>query len=166
MSAKNVVSLRSAAQHRHIVENLFHYYVYDLAEYGKWPCGSDGQYSYNASLLDPHWERKDHWPFLIYHAEELAGFCLLRRYPHNLERYDIDQFFILRKFKGMGVGKEAFRLAVQHRPGLWQTRVMFENTAALQFWRSAIGSVSKGNFDEHILLDDDLEMHFILYEVH
>jgi predicted acetyltransferase len=46
----------------------------------------------------------------------------------------------------MGVGKEAFRLAVTERPGYWQTRVMLENTAALRFWRSAIASVSGGEF--------------------
>ena len=160
-----MISLKPATHDRHIVENLFRYYVYDLAESGKWPCGSDGNYGFNVSLLDPHWSRDDHWPYLIYHGDELAGFCLIRRYPNHLERYDIDQFFILRRFKGMGVGKEAFRLAVSMRPGLWQTRVMLENTGALTFWRSVIGQFTGGIFAESILPDDDLPMHFILYEV-
>lgn len=65
----------------------------------------------------------------------------------------------------MGVAKEAFRLAVSDRPGLWQTRVMLKNTSALQFWRSAVNSVSDGNFQERILADYDLDMHFFLYEI-
>ena len=162
---KNMVSLRSAKQHRQIVENLFRYYVYDLSEFSRWPCNDDGNYSFKSALLDPHWDRHDHWPYLVYCGDELAGFCLLRRYPCDLERYDIDQFFIIRRFRGLGVAKEAFRLAVSGKPGLWQTRVMLENKPALQFWRSAVDSVSRGNFQEKILTDADLDMHFFLYEI-
>lgn len=165
MAADKKVSLKSAENHRQIVENLFKYYVYDLAEFGKWPCGADGSYSYPSSLLNPHWSREDHWPYLIYHGEELAGFCLLRLYPYNTAYYDIDQFFILRKFKGMGIGQEAFRQAVSARPGVWQTRVMLENIPALNFWRSVIGSVTNGDFQEDIQPDNDLNMHFITYHI-
>lgn len=161
----NRVSLHSAVHHRQIVENLFLYYVYDLSEFSRALCNNDGSYSFKSSSLDPHWSRNDHWPYLVYCGEELAGFCLVRRYPYDLQRYDIDQFFIIRRFRGMGVAKEAFRLAESDRPGLWQTRVMLENTSALQFWRSAVNSVSEGNFQERILADYDLDMHFFLYEI-
>ena len=165
MTVSKRVSLVSAKNRRHIIENLFHYYVYDLAEFGKWPCGADGIYTYNSSLLDPYWQHNDHWPYLIYYDDQLAGFCLLRRYPPNPERYDIDQFFISRTFKGRGVGKAAFYLAVSHFPGAWQTRVMLDNYPALNFWRSAINTLTDGLFQEEILKDDDLNMHFITYNV-
>jgi len=160
-----LVKLIPAIEHRHIVENLFTYYVYDLSESGQWPCGHDGLYSYNPALLEPYWSDDHHWPWLIYSDDELAGFCLLRRYPDNPERFDIDQFFVLRKFKGQGVGKEAFHLAVKGLPGLWQTRVLLENTPALNFWRSAINSLTQGHYEERVMLDRDLPMHFIFYQV-
>jgi predicted acetyltransferase len=159
------VTLQSAEHHRQIVENLFRYYVYDLSEFSRRPCNDDGNYSFSSSLLDPHWSRDDHWPYLVYCGEELAGFCLVRHYPYDLQRYDIDQFFIIRRFRGMGVAKEAFRLAVSDRPGLWQTRVMLENISALQFWRSAINSVCAGLCEERIQADYDLDMHFLMYEI-
>lgn len=165
MAVNNKVSLKSAEHHRNIIENLFRYYVYSLAQTGKWPCGADGNYGYPASLLDPHWSRDDHWPYLIYHDDELAGFCLLRRYPYSPEIYDIDQFFILGKFKGMGVGDEAFRQAVSARPGRWQTRVLIENIPALNFWRSVISAITQGQYQEDIRPDDDLDMHFITYQI-
>lgn len=158
------VRLICAKNHRHIIENLFTYYVYDLAETGKWACGENGRYGFNPALLEPYWSEENHWPWLIYCEDEIAGFCLLRRYPAAPGRYDIDQFFVLRKFKGEGVGKAAFRLAVATMPGLWQTRVLLENMPALNFWRSAIGSLTHGNYEEKIMNDDDLAMHFILYE--
>lgn len=159
------IRLVSAKDHRHIIENLFHYYVYELAGFGKWPCSSDGVYTYNPSLLNPYWQRQDHWPYLIYHCDELAGFCLLRRYPLNQERYDIDQFFIISRFKGSGIGKAAFKLAVSKYPGAWQTRVMLENLPALKFWRSVINSLTEGEFKEQIATDYDLQMHFITYDI-
>ncbi len=159
------VQLRPAKEYRPIVENLFTYYVYDLSESGQWPCGLDGRYEYSPALLEPYWSDEHHWPWLIYHDEELAGFCLLRRYPDNVDRFDIDQFFVLRKFKGQGVGKEAFRLAVTGQPGLWQTRVLLENTPALNFWRSAIDSLTQGQYEEKVMQDRDLPMHFIFYNV-
>ncbi|MGV8926140.1 MAG: GNAT family N-acetyltransferase [Ewingella sp.] len=159
------VQLKSAKEHRHIIENLFTYYVYDLSESGRWPCGNDGRYGYSLTLLDPYWSDEYHWPWLIYSDEELAGFCLLRRYPDNLDRFDIDQFFVLRKFKGRGVGKEAFLLAVTGLPGLWQTRVLLENISALNFWRSAISSLTHGQYEEKVMPDRNLPMHFIFYQV-
>lgn len=63
------------------------------------------------------------------------------------------------------MAKQAFRLAVSSKPGLWQTRVMLENSVALPFWRSAIRAVSQGEVSEQIQADDDLEMHFIFYEI-
>ncbi len=154
-----------AKAHRNIVENLFPYYVYDLSAQSQWPCGDDGRYGFNTALLDPHWSRDDHWPWLIYCGDELAGFCLLRRYPNNPERYDIDQFFVLRKFKGQGIGKRAFELAVSAMPGLWQTRVLVENTAALHFWRGAINALTHGQYQQQIMPDGDLPMHFLYYQI-
>ncbi|MFS2225987.1 GNAT family N-acetyltransferase [Pantoea sp. B65] len=159
------IQLKSARNHRDIIENLFTYYVYDLAQSGQWPCGADGRYAYNPALLDAHWQRDDHWPWLIYCRDELAGFCLLRRYPANPQRYDIDQFFILRKFTGQGIGKRAFQLAVRTMPGLWQTRVLLENLPALHFWRSAIGSMTRQQYQQQVLPDGDLPMHFIYYQI-
>lgn len=91
-------------EERKILENLFFYYIYDMSEYMKWNPDHEGKFSYDPSSFDLYWQQKDHIPYFIYVDTELAGFVLVRRYPSDLSTYDVAQFFVLRKFKGQGVG--------------------------------------------------------------
>lgn len=92
---------------RRILESLFQYYVYDMSKFLALSLNKDGQYNVNRAQLDRYWQRDDHVPFFIYVGSKIAGFALIRRYPTNLSVYDIEQFFVLKKFKGKGVGKAA-----------------------------------------------------------
>lgn len=149
---------------RHILENLFPYYVYDMSEYMGWSPNSDGLYTFKPASLDPYWAKADHVPYFIFFDGELAGFVLLRGYPNQSEVYDIEQFFVLRKFKGKGVGKRALAELCSRYLGKWQIRVLKENTAALKFWLSAVMNVVDNNYEHSLDTDVDLEMHFIRFE--
>ena len=149
---------------RHILENLFPYYVYDMSEYMGWSPNSDGLYAFKSTSLDPYWTQAKHIPYFIYADKELAGFVLLRDYPDKSEVYDIEQFFVLRKFKGKGIGKMAVVELFGRYPGKWQIRVLKENTAALKFWLSAVMNVVDNNYELSLDIDVDLEMHFIRFE--
>lgn len=59
---------------RNILENLFFYYLYDMSEYMGWNPDPTGKFAYNASILDPFWQQKDHIPYFIYVNNELAVF--------------------------------------------------------------------------------------------
>jgi predicted acetyltransferase len=160
------VELVSASKlDKKIVYNLFRYYVYDMSEYMGWNPSKEGIYGSNTSLLEIYWENDDHYPYLVYCNDELAGFSLLRKYPADKELYDIGQFFVLRKFKRKGVGGKAFELSVSKYPGKWLTRVLLDNTGALKFWLSAIAQITNDNFSQAIEQDEDLNMHFIRYNI-
>ena len=58
----------------------------------------------------------------------------MRKYPANQSVFDIEHFFVLRKFKGQGVGKCAFKDVVTRYPDQWQIRVLKENESGLRFW--------------------------------
>ncbi len=148
-----------------VVSNLFQYYVYDMSEYMGWNPAPNGKFAVNSLLISEYWTRDEHYPLLIFADDELAGFSLLRRYPDDSIIYDIGQFFILRKFKGQGIGREAFRLSVTHFPGQWLTRVLIGNDAALKFWTAVIGEITNGEYRVTQEQDFDLTMHFIRYEI-
>ncbi|WP_321969340.1 GNAT family N-acetyltransferase [Photobacterium angustum] len=93
------------AESRHILENMFPYYVYDMSEFMGWSPNAEGVYAFKAESLNSYWSNADHTPYFIYADQELAGFVLVRKYPTNQNVFDIEQFFVLRKFKGQGVGK-------------------------------------------------------------
>ncbi len=152
-------------EERHILENLFSYYVYDMSEYMKWNPDQDGTFAgYDTSKFDLYWQQDDHIPYFIKVNNELAGFVLIRRYPSDSTLYDIAQFFVLRKFKGQGVGKDVLAQVVNAFPGRWQVRVLLENTGALSFWKSAVRNIVGEDYRLSKAMDVDLLMFFIYFE--
>mgnify|MGYP000170673869 CR=1 FL=1 len=149
---------------RKILENLFSYYIYDMTEYLKWNPDHEGKFSYDPSKFDVYWEQEDHIPYFIYVDSDLAGFVLIRRYPSNLSTYDVAQFFVLRKYKGQGVGKEALAKVISIFPGKWQIRVLLENFGALSFWKSAVSNIVGEKYRLSKANDVDLLMFFIHFE--
>ncbi|WP_413113350.1 GNAT family N-acetyltransferase [Thaumasiovibrio sp. DFM-14] len=150
---------------RSVLENLFQYYVYDMSEFMGFTPNDDGLYAFDSFQLDAYWLRDDHFPYLIFVGSELAGFALVRRYPSNTSIYDIEQFFVLRKFKGKGVGKKALGLVLKSYPGKWQIRILSENIVALNFWKSAVSNVVGSEYSLSEDLDVDLMMNFIRFQV-
>ncbi|CCN37702.1 putative Acyl-CoA N-acyltransferase [Vibrio nigripulchritudo SO65] len=151
---------------RHILENLFPYYIYDMSEFMGWNPNEEGHFTYPSSNFDVYWEREDHTPFFIYVEGVLAGFVLVRKYPNNQAVFDVAQFFVLRKFKRMGVGKKALHAVVDRFPGHWQIRVLIGNHGALKFWQSAVENLVGNAYSLSKDVDTDLEMHFIRFQVH
>ncbi len=160
----NIQLIRIEENARHVLENLFGYYIYDMSEYMGWNPNQDGKFTYNPTHLDPYWQQEDHIPFFIYLGAELAGFALIRRYPENPSVYDMAQFFVLRKFKGRGVGRHALAQIVAAFPGQWQIRVLLENSGALHFWKSAVTSLVGLAYTLSKQNDVDLIMHFIHFD--
>ncbi|EFP98409.1 GNAT family N-acetyltransferase [Vibrio caribbeanicus] len=119
---------------------------------------------YMPSTLDSYWLDRNHVPYFIYVDDVLAGFALIRPYPTSPDRLDVEQFFVLRKYKGQGVGKEAFEEILNIHPGKWQIRVLKENEPALAFWKSVVSHRVGENFEVCIDIDIDLEMHFIRFD--
>ncbi|KKD01805.1 acetyltransferase [Photobacterium halotolerans] len=156
---------RISVDSRHILENLFSYYVYDMSEFMGWGPNSDGLFTFNPETLDSYWKETSHVPYFIYIDKEIAGFALVRHYPIEPEVFDIDQFFVLRKFKGKGIGKKVFLAVVANHLGKWQIRVLKENEAALNFWISAVKNRVGSSYEVSLDIDVDLEMYFIRFEV-
>ncbi|GGO05030.1 GNAT family N-acetyltransferase [Saccharibacillus kuerlensis] len=55
-------------------------------------------------------------------------------------QYEMVEFFIMKKYRGCGVGRQAACELFRQFPGRWKLGVMEENAPALSFWRSVIGS--------------------------
>lgn len=160
----DVQLIKIKAQERNILENLFSYYIYDMTEFMKWNPDHEGKFNYDFSKFDVYWKHEDHVPYFIYVGSDLAGFVLVRRYPSDQSTYDIAQFFVLRKFKGQGVGKNALAKVIDRYPGKWQIRVLLENSGALCFWKSAVSKIVGKEYSVSKAYDVDLLMYFIRFE--
>ncbi|WP_028975071.1 GNAT family N-acetyltransferase [Spirochaeta cellobiosiphila] len=153
------------APHDEIIQNLFPYYVYDMSEYAGFSPDEKGSFAVakEVSRLDEYWTKEKHYPYHIMVDGEIAGFVLIRPYPDREEYNDIGQFFVLRKFKHKGVGREAFIQVVHKHPGKWITRVLPNNKGAYEFWTKVITQETQGSYSIKREVYGDKPMDFIYY---
>ena len=148
-----------------VLISLFNYYMYEFSDLTKSKLQANGSYLKNTEMIDRFWLKANHYPYFIIVDGEVAGFVFIRLYPSEDRVFDIDQFFILKRFSRLGVGSIAFRKSLELYPGNWIVRVMKENERGLLFWKSAVGAATGGTFRHGFELDEGVEMHFFRFSI-
>lgn len=130
------------------LQNMMHFYVYDMSEYLGWELPDDGLYE--RIDLKKYFDQKDNYPFLIRQGKELVGFVIIDKKGCDAEvDFNMAQFFILRKFKGQGIGQYVAHTCFTQFKGIWEVMVMPGNTGAYQFWKRCIKAYTGENFTEY-----------------
>ena len=137
-----------------VIQNLLQLYTHDFSEFwagtARGDLDLDGRF--DAYPLDEYWTRPNWSPLLIWNNRALAGFSLINDRTHSDRPADhnVGEFFILRKYRGQGVGRWAIRLIFSRYPGSWEVAVARRNTAAREFWRKCIkGAAEISGFQEY-----------------
>lgn len=108
--------------------------------------GADERFSY--PKLPLYWsESEQRFAFLLRCDGRLAGFVLVARgspAAEDPEVLDITEFFVLRRHRRSGVGRQAAFLLWNRFPGKWTVRVSLGNPGALAFWHSVIAEFTGG----------------------
>jgi predicted acetyltransferase len=143
------VTLDAASQRDAVLfSNLIELYVHDLSAIFDVEIGEDGRFGYEH--LPRYWDEPDRrFAFLIRAGGRLAGFALVTRgSPATSDPMDLDvaEFFILRKWRGSGIGRLAARLLWDRLPGTWVVRVSEMNQPGLKFWEPVIRVYTLGAF--------------------
>ena len=139
----NVTVQTATATDFEFVRNLVPYYIYDMSEYMGWGPNPEGRYDGCDDLSD-YWNKPDHCAHLIMVDLKVAGFAMVRPYPCDPARCEVGEFFVLRKFRGHGVGRKSAYFLFDAHPGRWLVRMLDGNAGALGFWESVIGAYSGG----------------------
>lgn len=115
-----------------VLRHLLELYQHDFSEFDGRDVDHHGLYGY--PYLDHYWVELDRRPFLFDIGGQWAGFALVR-----LGRpIDMSEFFVLRRFRRAGVGREAALQIFRMLPGPWQLRQVTTNPDATRFWRRII----------------------------
>ena len=115
-----------------VVQHLLQLYLHDFSEFDDRDVDADGLYGYR--YLDQYWIETDRRPFLFEVDGRWAGFALVHLGPP----IDMAEFFVMRRFRRLGLGRDAALQLFRRFPGLWQLRQLHRNPDATYFWRSAI----------------------------
>lgn len=136
-------------EQKHILWNLLELYCYDFSEYLKSDVNESGRFGYR--YLDHYWTETGRFPFLIYCDAKIAGFVLINQHillSKNRGGFALSEFFILRRYRRIGVGQAAAFAAFDRFPGKWELSIIQKNVPAAHFWRAVIKKYTKGNFQE------------------
>ncbi|WP_232700109.1 GNAT family N-acetyltransferase [Brevibacillus daliensis] len=142
---------RVSFEEQPILHNIMQYYVYEFSKYVKSIKLNDNG-MYEPFNLTMYWESSNHHPFFIKVDDELAGFVLVKSKTYT-EPSTIEEFFVMRKFKGKGIGKVAAMKIFDMFTGRWKITQIQKNYPAQAFWRGVISEYTNGKYyeeyDEH-----------------
>ncbi|MCR8842058.1 GNAT family N-acetyltransferase [Paenibacillus sp. SC116] len=141
-----------------IINNLYPLYLHDLSEIWGWKPNKYGVFEEDETLT-LHDQNKvfDIWwsdpavffPYLIRVDDIPAGFALVATPPYTPAgcEYYLNEFFILRSFRGNGVAEAAAVQVFNNHQGSWevQTNPHEGNSRAQSFWRKTLQKYTGGS---------------------
>jgi predicted acetyltransferase len=136
------ITVATAAE-QPVIENLVQLYIHDFSELfggtARGDLSDDGRYKVDIPL-DDWWAQPDHVPLLIRYHGKLAGFALINANPHSGDPVDrnMAEFFIVRKYRRLGLGTATAHAIFARYPGHWEAAVMRGNASARLFWAGCI----------------------------
>ncbi len=126
---------RVSVDEREILSNLLEKYNYEFSQWDQRDVNDLGLYGYQ--YLDYYWNEDRRWAYFILADGKLAGFALVNDLPEVSDRdtdYQLAEFFVMYKYRRLGVGRRAvFQLFDEHK-GQWQLKRHPKNLAAARFW--------------------------------
>lgn len=147
---KMVIEIEAVSiEQKSVLRNLLELYIYDFTEFGPYDVDSHGLYGYK--YLDYYWNEEGRHPFIFYINGKIAGFVLVQRYyidDLNDYSYSIAEFFVMKRYRGQGIGKKVAFHIFNLLPGLWEVAQIKANKPAQVFWRKVINDFTHGNFEE------------------
>jgi predicted acetyltransferase len=137
-----------------IVLNMASLYRYDLSEFTHWSIEEDGMhYCYG---LEMYWG-EGNFPYIIYVDNELAGFALISSsQSDNRTVYEMGEFFVLRKFRKLGVAKYVVLKLLDLYKGDWEVAQLASNQPAISFWHKLLTLHTQGKFELSNVIDEDV----------
>lgn len=144
----DIVIQQAPIEQKSVLRNLLELYIYDFTDFGPYDVDAHGLYGYK--YLDYYWTEEGRHPFIYYINGKIAGFVLVRRYhADDFNAYSsIAEFFVMKKYRGQGVGKKVAFHIFNLFPGLWEVAQLEINKPAQVFWRKVIHDYTQGDFEE------------------
>ncbi len=131
-----------------VLRRMLQLYLYDFSEFEPLELNEHGEFDYR--YLDHYWapdDGEERHAFFIRSGGRRAGFALVR-VVNGVNVFA--EFFVMRAFRGAGVGTAAARAVFARLPGDWLVHQVPVNLPAQAFWRSVIAELTGGNYREEV----------------
>jgi predicted acetyltransferase len=154
----NVTITKASLDDKAVIKRLLQLYLYDMAEYDNdsWAdLNEHGVYPYK--YLDSYWQDTSRIPLITRADEKLAGFVLVNEHVHlnqPPQTKSIAEFFVLRKYRRLGIGRQAVVSVFEQFAGDWEVAQDHRNHRAQEFWMRTIDSYTRGRFKREARHDE------------
>lgn len=149
----NISIAEATLEERPVVRHLLQLYLHDFSEFDGDDVDAQGLYRY--PWVEEYWQAP-RAAFLFKVAGNYAGFCLVNDevlLPDS--EHSISEFFVLRKYRGKGLGRLAAAKIFSSRPGVWEVAQRAANLPAQAYWRKVIAGYTNGKYAEQSLDTED-----------
>lgn len=139
---------RVVIDEKEILRNLLEKYDYEFSQWDKRDVNNLGLYGYQ--YLDHYWTEEKRWAYFILIDDKLAGFAMVIDLPEVDGReadFQMAEFFVMYKYRCLGVGKQAFFKVLELHKGKWQLKRHPANIVAVKFWDKVINEYTKVNYE-------------------
>lgn len=122
---------------KEVFKNLLSLYMHDLSEYtGNLETADSGRFEYQG--IELYWQQEELIPLLVHYNGRLVGFILFHRPPYTPQDtdYNVHEFFILRSYRGRGIGSAAIEKLFELHPGRYYVVQLNRNVPAIAFWHA------------------------------
>jgi predicted acetyltransferase len=139
------------AESKQVIKNLMQFYKYDFSEFIDCNPEEDGLFAAYPDLENYWNEKNNKFPYIIKKDGQYIGFALVS-YIESGERnyFSIAEFFIMRKNRRKGVGRDVARYIFNLHKGPWEVYQKESNKPAQLFWNKVIREYSNGQFSERL----------------
>ena len=128
---------------------LYRFYWYDFTEFTDEDVDADGRF--DDHFAEAYLTKPLHTAYLFRVEGHPAGLAVVRScdaVDGSGTVTDMEQFFVMRKYRRHGAGEAAAHWLFDRYPGRWQVRERANNLPAHAFWRAIIGRYTAGQFTE------------------
>jgi predicted acetyltransferase len=144
----NIILKQIDLEEREILSNMLEKYDYEFSQYDNRDVNKLGLFGYK--YLDYYWTEESRWAYFIIVDGKLAGFVMVNDLPEAEDRetdFQIAEFFVMYKYRRLGVGKQAFFKVLDMHKGRWQLKVHPKNVTSVHFWTKVVNKYTKGNYE-------------------
>lgn len=137
-------------EEKSILSQLIELYEYDFSEFTGKDINAYGRYGY--SYLDYYWTEEKRSPFFIKVDGKLAGFVLICDYCYilkDVDAYFVGEFFVMRKYRKLGVGSAAAKQVFDRFKGHWELTMHPHNPDSYAFWTKVVSEYTHNEYTVH-----------------
>ena len=150
-------------EQKSVFMQMIELYKYDFSEFSGDDINEYGYFGY--PHIDDYWNEEGRFPFFIRVDGKLAGLVLVRSCSEHQvlsDPHNIAEFFVMKKYRRKGVGKEAAIKIFELFPGGWEVSQWENNLPAQEFWKQVICEYTGGKYETFTALEKG-EVGFIFY---